>query len=236
MNKISVSGLTKAFASHTVFSNLSFELKSGDCMVLVGPSGSGKSTLLNCLNMLEIPDQGELHFGDQSFSFIEQGSPPSKSAIAAIHKKIGRVFQEYHLWAHMSVIQNLSLAPKVVLGQSDAEIQKNAMHWLSRLNLADKAQEMPAQLSGGQKQRVAIARTLMMQPTVLLFDEPTSALDPSMVEALVPLFKSLSQMGYILVISTHEMAFAQKMATHVLSFGHSLTPQFQAPSSYFKEV
>lgn len=195
-------------------------------MVVIGPSGSGKSTFLRCLNLLETPTQGEIWFEGENIT-------DPKCDIQKIRQKMGMVFQQFNLFPHMTVLQNITFAP-VKLGlmnQQDAE--KKARELLSRIGLADKENAYPAQLSGGQKQRIAIVRSLAMNPDVMLFDEPTSALDPEMVGEVLQLMKELADDGMTMVVVTHEMGFAKEVATRVMFIDEGVVKEQAPPEEFF---
>ncbi len=234
---IRVNQINKSYDTTQVLHDISFECASGETLVLLGPSGAGKSSLLRILNLLETADSGQLEIANQSFDFSKD---ISEQQGLALRRNVGMVFQQYHLWPHMTVMENLVEAPLKVSGISKAQAQQKAMDILTTLQLADKADAWPLQLSGGQQQRVAIARALMMKPDVLLFDEPTAALDPEITSQVVNIIKELSGSGITQVVVTHEVDFAKKIASHVLylekgriiehgtheSFTHPQTPQF----------
>ena len=206
---IEINGLTKSFGSLEVLKNITTTINKGDKVVVIGPSGSGKSTFLRCLNLLEIPTSGEIWFEG------EQINTP-KCDIDRLRRKMGMVFQHFNLFPHLTILQNITLAPTTLKLQSKAEAEEKAMTLLGRIGLADKAKAYPAMLSGGQKQRIAIVRALAMNPDVMLFDEPTSALDPEMVGGVLQLMKDLADDGMTMVCVTHEMGFAKEVANRVL--------------------
>ena len=206
---IEINGLTKSFGSLEVLKNITTTINKGDKVVVIGPSGSGKSTFLRCLNLLEIPTSGEIWFEG------EQINTP-KCDIDRLRRKMGMVFQHFNLFPHLTILQNITLAPTTLKLQSKAEAEEKAMTLLGRIGLADKAKAYPAMLSGGHKQRIAIVRALAMNPDVMLFDEPTSALDPEMVGEVLQLMKDLADDGMTMVCVTHEMGFAKEVANRVL--------------------
>ncbi|WP_346776877.1 arginine ABC transporter ATP-binding protein ArtP [Vibrio sp. HDW18] len=234
---IRVNAINKSYGTTQVLHNISFECAKGETLVLLGPSGAGKSSLLRVLNLLESADSGQLHIANQQFDFAQL---PSEQQGLALRRKVGMVFQQYHLWPHMTVLENLIEAPIKVAGIAKAQAKQQAMDILTTLQLADKANAWPLHLSGGQQQRVAIARALMMKPDVLLFDEPTAALDPEITNQVVKIIQELSRTGITQVVVTHEVDFAKKIASHVLyleqgrmiehgtaaAFHHPQTPQF----------
>ncbi len=206
---IEINGLTKSFGSLEVLKNITTTINKGDKVVVIGPSGSGKSTFLRCLNLLEIPTSGEIWFEG------EQINTP-KCDIDRLRRKMGMVFQHFNLFPHLTILQNITLAPTTLKLQSKAVAEEKAMTLLGRIGLAVKAKAYPAMLSGGQKQRIAIVRALAMNPDVMLFDEPTSALDPEMVGEVLQLMKDLADDGMTMVCVTHEMGFAKEVANRVL--------------------
>ena len=209
---ISVKGLYKNFGKHDeikVLKGVTEHISKGEKVVILGPSGSGKSTFLRCLNRLEEPSEGEIWFEDTLIT-----SP--KCDINKLRRKMGMVFQHFNLFPHLSILENITLAPIKLLKTDKAEAEAKAMELLKRVGLPDKADAFPSQLSGGQKQRIAIARALAMNPDVMLFDEPTSALDPEMVGEVLDLMKELAEDGMTMVVVTHEMGFAREVANRVL--------------------
>ena len=188
---------------------VSAQINKGDVVVIIGPSGSGKSTFLRCMNLLEKPTGGEILFKGTNIT--------DKKVNINIHRqKMGMVFQHFNLFPHMTILDNMTLAPIQLLHKSKAEAEEKAMQLLSRVGLADRAHAYPSQLSGGQKQRIAIVRALAMEPEVMLFDEPTSALDPEMVGEVLEVMKELAQAGMTMVVVTHEMGFAKEVASRVI--------------------
>lgn len=206
---ISVKNLSKQFEDLEVLKGISTDIQTGECLVIVGPSGSGKSTFLRCLNLLEEPSGGEIWFDD-----INLVDPDVDLNVA--RQKMGMVFQHFNLFPHLTVLQNMTIAPTTLLKQSHEEANALAMQLLDRVGLKEKAHVYPNQLSGGQKQRVAIARALAMNPQVMLFDEPTSALDPEMIGEVLDVMKELAQSGMTMVVVTHEMGFARQVGTRVI--------------------
>lgn len=193
--------------------DINLDIEKGDTVVLLGPSGAGKSTLIRTLNLMEVPQSGTLEVANHKFDLTAK---TDNKQVALLRKEVGMVFQQYHLWNHLSVMQNLIEAPMKVQGLSKTEAIERAKGLLSRLKLAEFAERFPLQLSGGQQQRVAIARALMMQPNVLLFDEPTAALDPEITAQVVDIIKELQETGITQVIVTHEVSVARKVATKVV--------------------
>ena len=205
---IDIKGLYKAFGDNEVLKGIDLSIKEKEVVVIIGPSGSGKSTLLRCMNYLEEPTAGDI---------TEDGIQlNSESNINKVREEVGMVFQRFNLFPHMTVLENIVLAPVKVRGVSKQEAVQTAKALLDRVGLADKADAYPEQLSGGQQQRVAIARALAMKPKVMLFDEPTSALDPEMVNEVLDVMKALAKEGMTMVVVTHEMGFAREVGDRLL--------------------
>lgn len=205
---ISIKGLHKSFGTAKVLNGIDVEVKAKEVVVIIGPSGSGKSTLLRCMNYLEAPTAGEI---------VVDGIPLTNEAnINKVREEVGMVFQRFNLFGHMTVLENLVLAPMKVRKAPREEAVNTAMALLEKVGLTGKADAYPSQLSGGQQQRVAIARALAMKPKVMLFDEPTSALDPEMVNEVLEVMKDLAQEGMTMVVVTHEMGFAREVGDRVL--------------------
>ena len=226
---ITVKNLYKEFGENgaiKVLKGVSEHIEKGEKVVIIGPSGSGKSTFLRCLNRLEEPTSGEIYFEDQLIT-----SP--KCDIDKLRMKMGMVFQHFNLFPHLSIMENITLAPIKLLKKSKEEAQENAMKLLARVGLPDKANAFPGQLSGGQKQRIAIARSLAMNPDVMLFDEPTSARDPEMVGEVLDLMKELAEDGMTMVVVTHEMGFAKEVANRVLFMDEGTILEQGAPADIF---
>lgn len=206
---IHVNNLHKSFGKNDVLKGINEHIKKGEVVVVIGPSGSGKSTFLRCLNLLEEPTSGEIVFEGNSIT-------DKKVDINKIREKMGMVFQQFNLFPHKTVLENLTIAPIKVKGISKAEAEKKAFELLERVGLTDKAKAYPSSLSGGQKQRIAIARALAMEPDVMLFDEQTSALDPEMVGEVLSVMKDLAKDGMTMVVVTHEMGFAREVGDRIL--------------------
>ncbi len=206
---IEIENLSKSFGKLDVLKGISATIHKGDKVVIIGPSGSGKSTFLRCLNLLEVPTGGSIRFEGQEIT-------DPKCDVDRLRRKMGMVFQHFNLFPHLSILQNITLAPITLKILSKADAEARAMDLLKRIGLADKARTFPAMLSGGQKQRIAIVRALAMNPDVMLFDEPTSALDPEMVGEVLQLMKELADDGMTMVCVTHEMGFAKEVANRVL--------------------
>ena len=211
---IRVKNLNFFYGSSQALFDINLEANEGDTVVLLGPSGAGKSTLIRTLNLLEVPKSGELSIANNDFNLSNAMANPK--AIRQLRQDVGMVFQQYNLWPHLTVIENLIEAPIKVRGVSENEAKADAMELLKRLRLEQLADRFPLHLSGGQQQRVAIARALMMKPQVLLFDEPTAALDPEITAQVVDIIKELQETGITQVVVTHEVNVAQKVATKVV--------------------
>lgn len=226
---ITVKGLYKNFGENDeikVLKDVSEHISRGEKVVIIGPSGSGKSTFLRCLNRLEEPSAGEILFEDISIT-----SP--KNDINKLRMRMGMVFQHFNLFPHLTILENITLAPIKLLKKSKDEAEKYAMELLTRVGLPEKADAYPNQLSGGQKQRIAIARALAMNPAVMLFDEPTSALDPEMVGEVLDLMKELAEDGMTMVVVTHEMGFAKEVANRILFMDEGRIVEQGTPEQIF---
>ena len=206
---IHVKDLHKYFGENEVLKGVNDHIKKGEVVVVIGPSGSGKSTFLRCLNLLEEPTKGEIIFEDQNIT-------DNNIDINKIREKMGMVFQQFNLFPHKTVLENITIAPINVKNKSKVEAEEKAKELLKRVGLLDKAGSYPASLSGGQKQRIAIARALAMEPDVMLFDEPTSALDPEMVGEVLGVMKDLAKEGMTMVVVTHEMGFAREVGDRII--------------------
>ena len=219
--------LTKKFGSTIALENIDFTLHDGEVVCLIGPSGSGKSTLCRTLCGLEIADMGEIYYDERKIDFTNDADS------AYVYSKIGFVFQHFHLFPHLTVKQNMLLAPLKVLKENPDDALKKAKELLAKVGLSDKLDSYPSELSGGQKQRAAIARSLMMEPQIMLFDEPTSALDPEMVKEVLTVMKDLCDRGMTMLIVTHEMNFARKVANRIvfLEGGHII--EENDPENFF---
>ena len=223
---ISVNNLRKSFHGLEVLKGISTEIKRGDVVCVIGPSGSGKSTFLRCLNMLEKPDSGEIIFNGEDLT-------KPRTNLNLHRQKMGMVFQQFNLFPHMTVLENLTCAPVMLKKLTQAQAEEKAMELLGRVGLADRANEYPNKLSGGQKQRVAIVRALCMDPEVMLFDEPTSALDPEMVGEVLDVMKDLAQKGMTMIVVTHEMGFAREVSNRVLFMDEGIIMEDNAPQELF---
>ena len=206
---IKVKNLHKKFGDLTVLNGIDEHITQGEVVVIIGPSGSGKSTFLRCLNLLEDVTDGEIYVDDELIN-------APKVNVNRVRQKMGMVFQQFNLFPHLTIMDNITLAPVLLKKMTKAEAVKKGEELLARVNLSEKANAYPAQLSGGQKQRVAIARALAMDPEIMLFDEPTSALDPELTGEVLDVMKKLAKEGTTMVVVTHEMGFAQEVANHVV--------------------
>ena len=224
---IEVKNLEKSFGDLHILKGISTTIEKGEKVVVIGPSGSGKSTFLRCLNRLEQPTSGQIIFEGRDITGM------SEKELCAVREKMGMVFQHFHLFDHLTIRKNLTLAPVKLKLLSKDEANKNAMAMLEKVGLADKADAYPKQLSGGQKQRIAIARSLVMNPDVMLFDEPTSALDPEMVGEVLSLMKTLADDGMTMVVVTHEMGFAREVASRVMFMEGGYIVEENSPDKFF---
>lgn len=224
---IEVKNLHKSFGKLEVLKGITETINEKEVVCVIGPSGSGKSTFLRCLNLLEEPTGGEVFLDGEKIN-------DPKVDIDKIRERLGMVFQSFNLFPHKTVMQNITLAPIKVKGQTEEEANEKAMELLDLVGLADKADSYPASLSGGQKQRVAIARALAMDPEVMLFDEPTSALDPEMVGEVLTVMKNLAENGMTMVIVTHEMGFAREVADRVLFIDQGIIMEQGTPEEIFE--
>ena len=223
---IDVRSLKKSFGDNVVLNGITTQIKKGEVVVVIGPSGSGKSTFLRSLNLLEKPTGGAIYFEGVDIT--------AENVDINVHRqKMGMVFQQFNLFPHKTVKQNITLAPVKLKKLSPAEADRKAMDLLERVGLSDKADAYPDSLSGGQKQRVAIARALAMDPDVMLFDEPTSALDPEMVGEVLAIMKELAQSGMTMVVVTHEMGFAKEVGTRVIFIDEGIIMEENEPGQFF---
>lgn len=229
---ITVKNLEKNFQTSNgtlpVLKGIDQTIQKGEKVVIVGPSGSGKSTFLRCLNLLEEPTSGEIWFEEQNIT-------DPKCDINLLRQKMGMVFQHFNLFPHLTILQNITLAPVSLKLKTEEQAAQNAMQLLERVGLADKADAYPVQLSGGQKQRIAIVRALAMEPKVMLFDEPTSALDPEMVGEVLQVMKQLAEEGMTMIVVTHEMGFAREVATRILFMDQGQVLEESAPQEFFSQ-
>ncbi|RPF53205.1 amino acid ABC transporter ATP-binding protein [Aquisalibacillus elongatus] len=226
---IKVENLYKSFDDLAVLQNIDTTINHGEVVAVIGPSGSGKSTLLRCMNLLETPTEGHIWIDGEDLTI------PSTN-ILKVRQKIGMVFQHFHLFPHMKVIDNLTYAPMTVKGLSKNEAEVSADKLLAQVGLSDKKDAYPNSLSGGQKQRVAIARALAMEPELMLFDEPTSALDPEMVKEVLDVIKSLADSGMTMVVVTHEMGFAKEVADRIIFMDYGQIVEESKPEDFFSSA
>lgn len=223
---LKIQDLHKSFGDHEVLKGINLEIKKGEVVVIIGASGSGKSTFLRTLNLLEVPSSGKIIFEGSELCV-------QKSDVNKHRQKMGMVFQHFNLFEHLSVLENLCIAPIKLLKKSKEQAKKEAMELLNQVGLADKISAYPSSLSGGQKQRIAIVRALAMSPDVMLFDEPTSALDPEMVGEVLNVMKNLARSGMTMVVVTHEMGFAREVASRVLFFDKGIVAEDASPNEIF---
>ncbi|MGF9963065.1 amino acid ABC transporter ATP-binding protein [Bacillus rhizoplanae] len=223
---IKIENLHKSFGNNEVLKGITTTIGQGEVVAIIGPSGSGKSTFLRCMNLLEAPSNGQIWIGNQ-----EVTNPNTN--IMEVRQHVGMVFQHFHLFPHMTVLENITYAPLTVKGISKDEAVKKAEELLEKVGLLEKKDAYPNRLSGGQKQRVAIARALAMEPDVMLFDEPTSALDPEMVKEVLEVMKSLATTGMTMAIVTHEMGFAKEVADRVLFLDGGILVEDANPEQFF---
>lgn len=224
---LNINGLKKSFGELEVLKGITTDIRKGEVVVMIGPSGGGKSTFLRCMNLLESPTAGSIVFDGID---IVKADESTKNRVRS---EMGMVFQHFNLFPHLTILENITLAPRMVRKVPGAIAEKKAMELLARVGLADKAKAYPQQLSGGQKQRVAIVRSLAMEPQVMLFDEPTSALDPEMVGEVLDVMKDLAKHGMTMVVVTHEMRFARDVATRVLFLESGLIANEGTPDEIF---
>ncbi|MCI2048696.1 MAG: amino acid ABC transporter ATP-binding protein [Lachnospiraceae bacterium] len=223
---ITVKDLRKDFGDNHVLRGISYEIDKGQKIVIVGPSGSGKSTFLRCLNLLEQPTAGQIWLDGEEITKPD-------TDVNRVRRKMGMVFQHFNLFANLTIMENITLAPVKLGLMTREEAGEKALALLKRVNLVDKADAWPAQLSGGQKQRIAIVRSLAMNPEVMLFDEPTSALDPEMVGEVLEVMKELAEDGMTMAVVTHEMAFAKEVATKCLFIDEGIIMEENTPDEFF---
>lgn len=223
---IKLEGVNKSFGKNHVLKNINLEVKSGEKLVVIGPSGSGKSTLIRCMNLLEKPNEGKI-----TIDGIEITRP--KAPITKVREFVAMVFQQFNLYPHKTVLENLTLAPTLIKKVPKNEAVESGMAYLEKVGLKNKADAYPSQLSGGQQQRVAIARALNMKPRIMLFDEPTSALDPEMIQEVLDVMASLANEGITMVVVTHEMGFARQVADRVIFMDQGEIIEEGSPEHFF---
>tara|TARA_B100001057_G_C22801026_1_gene931513 strand:+ start:805 stop:1542 length:738 start_codon:yes stop_codon:yes gene_type:complete len=224
---IQIIGLNKWFGSYQALKDIDLDVCHGERIVICGPSGSGKSTLIRCINSLEHHDAGQITVDNIALNH-------SKASIAAIGAEVGMVFQQFNLFPHLSVLQNLTLGPIKVRGLSKADAEARAMSILERVQIPEQAQKRPSELSGGQQQRVAIARSLCMEPKIMLFDEPTSALDPEMIAEVLDVIVDLAEEGMTMIVVTHEMGFARRAADRMVFMDKGEIIEMGRPQDFFE--
>jgi len=233
---ISIEDLHKSYGALEVLNGVSLSAKRGEVVSLIGSSGSGKSTLLRCANLLESPQQGEILFKGEPVRWTGTGTarrPADAAQVLRIRTNLSMVFQQFNLWSHMTILQNVMEAPVSVLGHPKEDTKRAALAYLEKVGIAEKADAYPAHLSGGQQQRAAIARALCMEPEALLFDEPTSALDPELEQEVVQVIKSLAKEGRTMLIVTHDMRLAWDVSDHVVFLHQGLIEEEGAPDEVF---
>lgn len=224
---IDVKGLRKTFGDQEILKGIDTHIEKGEKIVVIGPSGSGKSTFIRCLNLMEVPTEGTITFDGKDITHLNH------KEINVVRQRMGMVFQHFNLFPHLTVKKNITLAPVMLGLMTKEEASAKADELLTRVGLPDKANDYPKQLSGGQKQRVAIARSLAMNPEVMLFDEPTSALDPEMVGEVLELMKQLARDGMTMVVVTHEMGFAREVASRVMFMADGNILEENTPDQFF---
>ena len=233
---IQIDNLHKAYGDLEVIKGVSIAAKRGDVVSLIGSSGSGKSTLLRCANLLENSQQGDVLFKGEPVTWGGHGHgrrPADNAQVIRFRTNLSMVFQQFNLWSHMSILQNVMEAPVTVLGRDKVEVEKSARAYLDKVGIGDKCDVYPAQLSGGQQQRAAIARALCMEPEALLFDEPTSALDPELEQEVIRVIKDLAAEGRTMLIVTHDMKLAADVSDHVVFLHQGLIEEEGAPETLF---
>ena len=223
---LKIENLEKNFGELNVLKGINEKIYKGEKIVVVGPSGSGKSTFLRCLNFMEIPTKGHIYFNDVDLT--DKGTDITK-----VRQKMGMVFQHFNLFPHLTVMQNMTLAPVQLKLKTKEQAEADALELLKKVDLVEKANEYPNKLSGGQKQRVAIVRALNMEPEVMLFDEPTSALDPEMVGEVLNVMQALAETGMTMIVVTHEMSFAKRVATRVMFMDEGVVEEQNTPDEFF---
>jgi histidine transport system ATP-binding protein len=234
MYKLTIDGLHKSYGDNKVLKGVSLKARTGDVISLIGASGSGKSTFLRCINFLEQPDDGAMSLDGQPIRMVQDAGGmrvADPAELQLLRTRLAMVFQHFNLWSHMTVLENISMAPRRVLGVARAEAEERARRYLDKVGLpARVAEQYPAFLSGGQQQRVAIARALAMEPEVMLFDEPTSALDPELVGEVLKVIQGLAEEGRTMIMVTHEMSFARQVSSQVIFLHQGLVEEEGPPA------
>jgi polar amino acid transport system ATP-binding protein len=233
---IAITGLHKSFGALDVLKGVDLTAHAGDVVSLIGSSGSGKSTLLRCANLLEDSQGGEIVFEGEPIAWRGDGAarqPADREQVRRIRTNLSMVFQQFNLWSHLTILQNVMEAPVTVLGRDRAEVEQSARGYLDKVGIGDKADAWPAQLSGGQQQRAAIARALCMEPRALLFDEPTSALDPELEQEVVRVIRALAEEGRTMILVTHDMRMARDLSTHTIFLHQGKIEEEGPPDAVF---
>jgi polar amino acid transport system ATP-binding protein len=230
---IAVRDLRKSFGTHEVLKGVSLTAREGDVVAIIGGSGSGKSTMLRCINFLETPSAGGIEIGGEPVRMRADGTPADRKQLERLRRSLGMVFQNFNLWTHKTVLENLIEVPVHVLKLPRAEAEARARKLLARVGLAEKEGAFPAFMSGGQQQRAAIARALCMEPRAMLFDEPTSALDPELVGEVLQVIRALADEGRTMILVTHEMKFAREVASHVIYLHNGVIEEEGPPELVF---
>lgn len=223
---IELEGVSKWFGDVQVLRNINLQVGQGEVLVVLGPSGSGKSTMIRCINQLECHQEGTIRVMGSEVT-------PDPSLTATVSSNVGMVFQQFNLFTHLSILDNITLAPVTIRGKKQAAAEAEAMKLLERVGIPEQAHKFPGQLSGGQQQRVAIARALAMQPEILLFDEPTSALDPEMISEVLDVMRDLAETGMTMIVVTHEMGFAREVADRLAFMEDGRIVEINTPDSFF---
>ena len=234
---IHIKNLHKSFGDLNVLNGVNISAKQGEVISLIGSSGSGKSTLLRCLNLLENSQQGQIFFAGEEIKWVGSGqdrTPANINQVRLMRTNLSMVFQQFNLWSHMTVLQNVMEAPLSVLGIEKEKVEINAHDYLKKVGIGEKWNSYPSELSGGQQQRAAIARALCMEPSALLFDEPTSALDPELEQEVIKVIKDLANEGRTMIIVTHDMKLAADVSDHVIFLHKGLVEEEGSPNSLFK--
>lgn len=236
--KLAVTGLHKQYGDHEVIKGISLKANAGDVISIIGSSGSGKSTFLRCLNFLEKPSEGNIYVGGKFIKMVRDKDGQLRvfdnKQLQLLRTKLTMVFQHFNLWSHMTILENVMIAPIEVLGMDKQQAKQKAKEYLEKVGIDEKAQQRyPSQLSGGQQQRVSIARALAMEPEVLLFDEPTSALDPELVSEVLKIMKELAEEGKTMIVVTHEMGFARHISNRVVFLHQGKIEEQGSPEELF---
>ena len=225
---IQIKNLHKQYGDLVVLNGINLDFKDGEVVSILGPSGSGKSTLIRCINRLEVPDAGEIYINDELVT-------NNAKQLRKIRQHVGMVFQHFNLFPHMTVLKNMMFSPVHEKKEKKSDVEKRSRELLKRVGLLDKADVYPGKLSGGQKQRVAIARTLAMEPDIILLDEPTSALDPEMIKEVLDVIKSLAETGITMILVTHEMSFAREVSDRILFLDEGHVVEDTTPEKFFTD-